>query len=117
MSRLTWLRLPWLFNRRVGVILLWTLLVFGVAFAMTLIGIRTIGSIQGWQNWLRAQAGYFFVWRVGVYGVTAYFGWQTHRHLRQRQSNAADYQPLRLIGVGAVITVLVTESSQWLQHG
>jgi hypothetical protein len=27
MSRLAWLRLPWLFNRRVGVALLWTLLV------------------------------------------------------------------------------------------
>ena len=31
MSRLAWLRLPWLFNRRVGVALLWTLLVVTAA--------------------------------------------------------------------------------------
>lgn len=32
MSRLAWLRLPWLFNRRVGVALLWTLLVAAAAW-------------------------------------------------------------------------------------
>ena len=104
-------------RRRVGIALQWTLLVFSAAIIVNLIGISVIGSIAGWQSWLRAQAVYFFVLRVGVYGATAYFWWQTRKQLQQRKADTTDYQRLRLIGVGSVITVLVTESSQWLQHG
>jgi len=117
MSHLTRLRLPWLFNRRVATALLWIFLVFGAAFTVNFIGIRLTGSVNGWTYWLHAHTAHFFVWRLCLYGAMAYFGWQTRRHLRQRPASVADYQRLRLIGVGAVITVLLHEGSGLLQHG
>jgi hypothetical protein len=68
MSRLAWLRLPWLFNRRVGVALLWTLLVVAAAVAVNIAGIHVVGGVEGWQHWLQAHAGHFFVWRLCLYG-------------------------------------------------
>lgn len=116
MNPLTWLRLPWLFNRRVGMALLWTLVVCSAAFIVNLIGIRLTGSIDGWKHWLQAHAAQFFVWRLCVYGAIATFWWQTRQHLRQRPFDANSIKRLRLIGVGAVITMLLHES-RWLLHG
>ena len=45
-----WLRMRWLFNRRVGFALLWTILLLVVAISINLIGIRVLGSIEGWQR-------------------------------------------------------------------
>ena len=50
MSRLAWLRLPWLFNRRIGVALLWTLLVVAAAVAVNIAGIHVVGGVEGWQH-------------------------------------------------------------------
>lgn len=117
MSGLTWPRLPWLFNRRVGTALFWAFAVFGTAFTINVIGIHLTGSIDGWKSWLHAHSAPFFAWRLCLYGAMAYFWWQTHRHLRQRQSSTTGFQRLRLIGVGAVIIVLIHEGSGLLQIG
>ena len=61
MSRLAWLRLPWLFNRRVGVALLWTLLVVAAAVAVNIAGIHVVGGVEGWQHWLQAHAGHSWI--------------------------------------------------------
>ena len=90
MSRLAWLRLPWLFNRRVGVALLWTLLVAAAAVAVNIAGIHVVGGVEGWQHWLQAHAGHFFVWRLCLYGATE---------------------------IAAVIAVVALEVSQLLRHG
>lgn len=117
MNPLTWLRLRWLFNRRVGVALFWTFVVFSAAFIVNLIGIRVTGSIDGWKHWLQAHATHFFVWRLCAYGAIACFWWRKHWHLRQRPFDAEAVKRLRLIGVSAVITVLLQEGSRLLQHG
>src|SRR3546814_11889656 len=96
MSRLAWLRLPWLFNRRVGVALLWTLLVVAAAVAVNIAGIHVVGGVEGWQHWLQAHAGHFFVWRLCLYGATAYgWGWMRRRLLRRRPSREPHQPPLR----------------------
>jgi hypothetical protein len=33
-----------------------------------------VGSVAGWERWLGCTAGYFLVWRLCLYGATAY-GW------------------------------------------
>lgn len=86
MSRLAWLRLPWLFNRRVGVALLWTLLVVAAAVAVNIAGIHVVGGVEGWQHWLQAHAGHFFVWRLCLYGATAYGWWWMRRRLLRRET-------------------------------
>lgn len=117
MNTVNGLRPRWLFNRRTGAALLCALLLLSVATVVNVIGIRLVGSIQGWQLWWRAHAGYFLVWRFLIYATTAYFWWQAYTHLKQRDADSAAQQHLRLIGAAAIITLLVQESSQWLQHG
>mgnify|MGYP000004566030 CR=1 FL=1 len=61
MSRLAWLRLPWLFNRRVGVALLWTLLVVAAAVAVNIPCVTTVqgasAAVQGIEAGMRGDIG------------------------------------------------------------
>ncbi len=69
-----WLRPRWLLNRRVARALLWTLLLIALAVAANIAGIYLVGSIADWEQWLADAAGYFLLWRLCLYGATAY-GW------------------------------------------
>src|SRR3546814_20733215 len=103
MSRLAWLRLPWLFNRRVGVALLWTLLVVAAAVAVNIAGIHVVGGVEGWQHWLQAHAGHFFVWRLCLYGATAYGWWWLRRLLLRRDAYPRAHHLLQSSGRGRVL--------------
>lgn len=66
MSIKSWLRPAWLLNRRVGMALLWALLVACIAVAVNIVGIGIVGSIDDWERWLRAHSAHFLVWRLLV---------------------------------------------------
>ena len=117
MSRVSWPRLPWLFSRRVGVALLFTLLVVVVAAAGSIAGIHMIGGVEDWQHWLQAHAGHFVVWRLGLYGATAYGWWWMRRRLLRREPSRETHQRLLRTEIAAVIAVVALEASQLLQHG
>ncbi len=117
MGRRAWLRLPWLFNRRVGVALLWTLLVAAAAVAVNIAGIHVVGGVEGWQHWLQAHAGHFFVWRLCLYGATAYGWWWMRRRLLRREPSRETHQRLLRTEIAAVIAVVALEASQLLRHG
>ena len=44
------------------------------AVSANIVGIYLLGSVAGWEQWLAAASGYFLVWRLCLYGATAY-GW------------------------------------------
>ncbi|MBB0025235.1 MULTISPECIES: hypothetical protein [Burkholderiaceae] len=111
----TWLLPAWLFNRRVGVGLLWVVLVIGVAVGANVAGIHIIGSIDGWQHWLAAHRGYFFVWRLLLYAATGYGWWWMRRRLREREPSVEARQRLLRVEVAALITLVLLEGSHWLQ--
>ena len=117
MSRLAWLRLPWLFNRRVGVALLWTLLVVAADDVDAGDVHRHRGGVEGWQHWLQAHAGHFFVWRLCLYGATAYGWWWMRRRLLRREPSRETHQRLLRTEIAAVIAVVALEASQLLRHG
>jgi hypothetical protein len=117
MSRLAWLRLPWLLNRRVGIALLWTLLVVGIATVVNIAGIHVVGGVDGWEHWLRTHAGYFFIWRLFLYAATVYGWWWMRKRLRRREPSVEAHQRLRRTEIAAVIAVALLEGSQLLQHG
>ena len=117
MTGLTWLRPAWLFNRRVGIALLWTLLVAGIAVAVNVVGIHVVGGIDGWEQWLRAHSSHFLVWRLLLYAATAYGWWWMRQRLRQREPEAGTHHRLLRVEIAAVTTIVLLEGSQLLRHG
>ena len=115
----TWLRPARLLNRRVasGLLrtLLWVLLVAGVAVGVNIAGIHVVGSVDGWQSWLKANRGYFFAWRLLLYAATAYGWWWMRRRLLEREHSAESHLRLRRVEIAAVITLVLLEASQVLR--
>lgn len=110
-----WLRPAWLFNRRVGMTLLWALLIAGIAVVVNAVGIGIVGSIDDWEHWLRAHSVHFLVWRLLVYTATAYGWWWMRGRLLQREPSAESHQHLRRVEIAAVVTIALLEASQLLR--
>ncbi|MCK6410345.1 MAG: hypothetical protein L6Q70_14285 [Thauera sp.] len=116
MSAGRWRR-PWLFNRRVGRALLWTVLLLIAAVAINAAGIRMADSIDDWQRWMDAHTGVFLVWRLLLYGVTVW-GWLwMRRRLRAREPDRVAGKRLLRVEMAAIVAVLVLEASLLMQAG
>lgn len=115
MSRTAWWRLAWLFNRRIGTALAWALVVTTVAVAVNVVGIRAVGSIGGWEQWLHAHTHIFFLWRIGLYLVTAYGWWRMRQRLRQREPAPEAHRRLLRTEIAAVVAIVLLEGSQILR--
>ncbi|SUD31443.1 Uncharacterised protein [Pseudomonas fluorescens] len=113
----TWLRLSWFFNRRVGATLVWICLVVGAAVAVNIAGIHLVGDIHGWERWLQAHSGYFLLWRLCLYAVTATGWWWMRGRLRQREPAAETHRRLLRTEIATVIAIVLLEGSAWLRHG
>lgn len=109
------LRCRWLFNQQVGRMLLWFCLIILVAVIANLIGIRVVGSIAQWEQWLHQHAGYFLFWRICLYAATGY-GWLwMRRRLLLRESSSEVRQRLLRSEIAAVLTIVLLETSVLLQ--
>ncbi|VFR23916.1 FIG00958347: hypothetical protein [plant metagenome] len=107
----------WLFNRRVGRALLWTLLLLALALAANVTGIYLAGSVAGWQRWLADASGYFFIWRLCLYGATVY-GWVwMRRRLLARESGDEARRRLIRTEVAGVLAIMALEASLLMQAG
>ena len=119
MSRWTCLPPSCLLTRRVASglrrTLLWVLLVACVAVGVNIAGIHVVGSVDGWQRWLKAYRGYFFAWRLLLYAATAYGWWWMRRRLLEREHSAESHLRLRRDEIAAVITLALLEASQVLR--
>jgi len=114
----TWPRWPtWLFKYRVGLALLWGLLVAGIAVAVNVAGVHVVGSIDGWERWLHTHAAHLFVWRLLLYTATAYGWWRMRQRLRQREPGTETHQRLLRVEIAAVATIMLLEGSQLLRSG
>src|SRR3546814_5585081 len=80
----SWLRPRWLFSRRAVKTLLWLVLVVAAAVGANVAGIYLVGSVAAWEHWLAASAGYFFIWRLCLYGATVYG--RSEEHTSELQS-------------------------------
>ena len=117
MSIRSWLWPARLFNRRVGMALLWALLVACIAVAVNIVGIGIVGSIDDWERWLHAHSAHFLVWRLLVYTVTAYGWWWMRGRLREREPESEAHQRLLRVEIAAVVTIVLLEASQLLRAG
>ena len=117
MTSRAWLRPARLLGRRVGIVLLWVLLVAGIAVGVNVVGLHIVGSIDGWEQWLREHSGHFLVWRLLLYAATAYGWWWMRRRLREREPSAETHQRLLRVEIAAVVTLVLLEGSQLLRNG
>jgi len=108
-----WLR--WLFNWRTAKALLWTALLLAGAVAANIAGIYFIGSVSGWEQWLAETSGFFLLWRLCLYGATAY-GWVwMRRRLLARQSDAHTRRRLRRTEIAGGLALVALECSLLVQ--
>ncbi|EPG2413629.1 hypothetical protein MBN93_004015 [Klebsiella pneumoniae] len=110
-----WLWLRWLFNRRVAKALLWTVVIAGAAVGANIAGIYLVGSIADWERWLACASGYFLLWRLCLYGATAY-GWMWMRgRLLAREGDAQARWRLRRSEIAGVVAIVALEASLLMQ--
>lgn len=91
----------------------WGLALILVAAAVNVIGIRIVGDVNGWAQWLRAHRADFLAWRIGLYGATAWGWWRMRERLRRREPDAP--ARLRRLEIAAVVVILALESLAFLQ--
>ena len=117
--RATWLHPRWLFSRRAAKALLWTVVLVAAAVGANVVGIYLVGSVASWEQWLAAAAGYFLVWRLCLYGATAYgWVWMRRRLLAREDQNGADRQARRRLvrsEIAGVVAIMVLEASLLMQ--
>lgn len=112
---MTWLRPRGLFSRRAAKALLWTVVIIAVAVGTNIAGIYLVGSVAGWEQWLAARAGYFLVWRLCLYGATAY-GWVwMRRRLLAREEDAQARRRLVRSEIAGVLAIVALETSLLMQ--
>ncbi len=110
-----WLRPRWLFSRRAAKALLWTVVIIAIAAAVNVTGIYLIGAIAGWERWLEAAAGYFFMWRMCLYVATVR-GWVwMRRRLLARESDALERRRLVRTEIAGIIALVALEASLLMQ--
>ena len=111
----TWLRPRWLFSRRAAKALLWTVAIAAAAVGANVAGIYLVGSVAGWERWLAAAAGYFLLWRLCLYGATAY-GWLwMRRRLLARETDAQARRRLVRSEIAGGVAIVALEASLLLQ--
>lgn len=113
---MTWRLSAW--GRHAGVALMGALLVAALATAVNVAGIRAVGSVDSWQRWLLTHAGYFLVWRLGLYAATAWGWWRMRARMCARLQSPAAETRHRLIRaeIAAAVAVVLIEGSRWLPH-
>lgn len=112
MSRM---RASWLFSRSAAKALLWTVVLVTAAVGANIAGIYLVGSVADWERWLAAASGYFLVWRLCLYGATAY-GWLwMRRRLLAREADAHARRRLVRSEIAGVVAIAALEASLWMQ--
>ncbi|MCO3891239.1 hypothetical protein FA114_21385 [Pseudomonas aeruginosa] len=118
-ERMAWLPLRWLFSRRAATALLWAVVLVAAAVGANIAGIYLVGSVAGWERWLAAASGYFFVWRLCLYGATVYgWLWMRRRLLAREDQDGADGQARRRLmrsEIAGVVAIVVLEASLLMQ--
>ena len=105
------LRPRWLLNGRIGLALMWVVLLLAGAAVVNVVGIRLLGSIEAWARWMDDHAGYFLAWRLLLYTGTA-CGWVwMRRRLLAREPNTASRERLLRTEIAAILVLVALEGS------
>jgi hypothetical protein len=109
----------WLFNRRAAKALLWTVVLVAAAVGANVVGIYLVGSVARLGAVAGGQAaGYFLVWRLCLYGATAYgWVWMRRRLLAREAQRGEIGRRRRLLRseIAGVVAIVALEASLLMQ--
>jgi hypothetical protein len=92
-------------------VLLWIMLVMGIAMGVNLAGITLLGNLSGWSLWLDAHATHFLIWRLILYSLMVYgWLWMRRRQYQNAENRAARMRLVRA-EIGAVAAITLLEAS------
>lgn len=106
-----WLRACGRFGHRIGMALLWTVVLLAVAIAVNVIGIRLLGDIASWDHWMNDHSSHFLAWRLLLYAGTICAWMWLHQRLQRREPGAVTNQRLLRTEIAAVLALAAIESS------
>ncbi|MDA8454269.1 hypothetical protein M4R22_05800 [Acidovorax sp. GBBC 3334] len=86
----------------------------GIAVAVNLLGIRVLGGVDAWKQWLKADAGYFLTWRMALYAAAAGSWWRLRKRMRQNDTHAEEAPRLLRVEVASILAILLLETSNLL---
>ena len=97
--------------RRWLLVALWILLIAVAAAAINAAGIRLVGGVGAWEQWLAQHEVHSLVWRLMLYGATGYGWWWMRARLLLREPGVATRVRLLRVEVAAVLTVVILEGA------
>lgn len=99
--------------RGLSVALLWALSIVIAGAVISLLGVRFMGGMQGFESWLSDHRFHLLAWRLVLYGATS-IGWRWMRtRLLHREPDAATR--LRRCEISALAAIFALESALWIR--
>jgi len=77
----------------------------------------SLNRLQAWTAWLEAQAALLLLWRLCLYGLTAWGWYGLHQRVRAREGSSRDVVRLYLLEGLALSTLAVAEWRLWAHFG
>ncbi|MDA8520380.1 hypothetical protein [Acidovorax sp. NCPPB 4044] len=96
--------------RSVGRATIWVGLLIGVAVAINLLGIRAVGGAAAWEQWIKAHASFFMVWRIFLYTVAILMWRRLRIRLQRAGTGVEELGRIRRVEVAAVLAALLLEA-------
>lgn len=101
--------------RALSTALAWALGIIIVGAAISLLGVRLFGGVQGFDDWLKDHRVHLLAWRLVLYGAT-FIGWcWMRKRLLLREPDDTTRARLRRSEFSALAVILALEIATWLR--
>jgi hypothetical protein len=98
--------------RGLSMTLLWTAGIVVAGGVISLLGVRFMGGMRGFDGWLVDHRFHLLAWRIVLYGAT-FMGWRwMRRRLLLREPDAATR--FRRCELSALAVIFALESALWI---
>lgn len=101
--------------RRLSTALLWALGIVIVGAVISLLGIRLLGGVQGFEGWLRDHRFHLLAWRLLLYGATVIGWYWMRKRLLLREPHNTTRARLRRCEFSALAVIFALEMATWLK--
>ena len=81
-----------------------------LAFIVNAVGIWSLGGVGRWAGWFQDHRVYFLLWRILLYGVTAYAWLPMRRRVLSGEPDAGTAVRLIRAEVAAIVAVVLIEA-------